>query len=114
MADKTFLPRIDPRATGLRIAMLREERGITVRQMQEYFGFTTGNAIYKWQNGQALPSTDNLLVLARLYNTTIDDLIVEASPKKTEPQSGKNQRPCKEPPGSVFLSANTALIGSAG
>lgn len=36
--QKTF-PVIDPVATGRNIVRLRTERGMTVRDLQEYFGF---------------------------------------------------------------------------
>ena len=38
-------------------------------------------AIYKWQNGAALPTVDNLIVLAALLHVHIDDiLVVDQSP----------------------------------
>ena len=42
-------PVIDPEATGVNIRRLRIERGITVRDLQSYFGFEEPRAIYKWQ-----------------------------------------------------------------
>jgi len=32
--------------------------------------------IYKWQNGQSLPAIENLVVLAKMMDTTVDDLLV--------------------------------------
>ena len=40
------------------------------------FGFNSPQAIYKWQNGTALPTVDNLIVLAALLNVRIDDILV--------------------------------------
>ena len=48
-------PVIDLAATGRNIQRLREERGLTVRDLQAYFGFEEPQAIYKWQNGKAFP-----------------------------------------------------------
>lgn len=41
------LPMIDMAATGSNIRRLRCEAKLSVRQMQEIFGFTTPQAIYK-------------------------------------------------------------------
>jgi hypothetical protein len=40
------------------------------------FGFNSPQAIYKWQNGTALPTVDNLLVLAALFCVRIDDILI--------------------------------------
>lgn len=58
-------PVIDPIATGKNIIRLRVERGMSVRDLQAYFGFEEPQAIYKWQQGKSLPSVDNLYALAR-------------------------------------------------
>ena len=46
MMKKPF-PVIDPVATGANIVRLREDRGLTVRDLQTYFGFEEPRAIYK-------------------------------------------------------------------
>ena len=48
MHQKPF-PVIDMVETGKNIRRLREERGMTVRDLQAYFGFEEPQAIYKWQ-----------------------------------------------------------------
>ena len=52
-------PVIDPIATGKNIIRLRVERGMSVRDLQAYFGFEEPQAIYKWQQGKSLPSVDS-------------------------------------------------------
>ena len=61
-------PVIDPVATGANICRLRKDRGLTVRDLQLYFGFEEPQAIYKWQRGQSLPSVDNLYALSALLH----------------------------------------------
>ena len=39
-------PVIDPVATGRNIVRLRTERGLTIKDLQEYFGFEELRAIY--------------------------------------------------------------------
>lgn len=51
-------------------------RDVVFRSMQKAFGFTTPQAIYKWQNGRTLPSIDNLVGLSVLLGVTIDEILV--------------------------------------
>lgn len=59
-------PLVNAVETGKNIKRLREEKGITVKELQKIFGFDTPQAIYRWQRGEILPCLDNLLVLARI------------------------------------------------
>ena len=70
------IPMIDMAKTGMNIAALRKQSGYTVRQLQDIFGFGTPQAIYKWQQGVALPTIDNLVVLAALFGVKVDDILV--------------------------------------
>ncbi len=70
------LPSIDSTATGINIVRLRQRMGLTVQDLQNVFGFSTPQAIYKWQRGTALPTLDNLVVLASVFGTTLDAIVV--------------------------------------
>lgn len=70
------LPVIDMTATGINISRLRKSAGLTVRNLQDIFGFSTPQAIYKWQRGLAMPTLDNIVVLAAVFGVAIDDIIV--------------------------------------
>ena len=70
------MPAIDMVATGRNIAMLRQAAGLTVKDLQIIFGFATPQAIYKWQHGTAMPTIDNLVALAMIFDMTVDDIIV--------------------------------------
>ena len=70
------LPVVNMKQTGQNITMLREQRGISVKQLQCMMGFATPQAIYKWQQGMALPTIDNLVFLAALLGVKIDDVLV--------------------------------------
>ena len=67
---------IDMVATGKNITRLRKESGLSVRDLAEIFGFTTPQAVYKWQHGTAIPTIDNLVVLAAVYGVTMDEIVV--------------------------------------
>ena len=53
---------------------LRKAAGLSVREMQNIFGFTTPQAIYKWQHGTAMPTIDNLVVLAAVLRESVDGI----------------------------------------
>ena len=70
------LPVIDMVRTGQNIGRLRKQAGLSVRDLQDVFGFATPQAIYKWQQGVALPTIDNLVVLAAVLQVRLDDILV--------------------------------------
>ena len=70
---------IDMNKTGQNIVALRKSAGISVKDLQEAFGFTTPQAIYKWQNGKSLPTVDNLVNLAGILKVTVDELLIVCS-----------------------------------
>ena len=69
-------PTVDPVRTGANIVRLRKAAGLTVHDLQMAFGFNSPQAIYKWQNGTALPTVDNLIGLAALLKVHIDDILI--------------------------------------
>ena len=74
------IPTIDMVRTGNNITRLRMEAGLSVRDLQRILGFATPQAIYKWQQGRALPTLDNLVVLAAVLGVKIDDILVYQDP----------------------------------
>lgn len=70
-------PIIDVRATGRKIQQLREEKNLSVQEVSDYMGFMQPQAVYKWQSGKTLPTVDNLYALSKLFETTIEEIIVE-------------------------------------
>ena len=78
-------PVIDMAATGANILKLRRKSGLSVAQMQQYFGFDAPQAIYKWQRGETLPSTDNLVALSYLLDVPIDEILIRSKPSESAP-----------------------------
>ena len=70
------IPTVDLIKTGENIAKLRKAAGLSVKDLQEVFGFGTPQAIYKWQQEAALPTVDNLVVLSVIFGKTIDEILV--------------------------------------
>jgi len=64
------IPFVNTIATGQNIDRLRTAAGMSVRDMQRVFGFATPQAIYKWIHGTAMPTIDNLVILAALLDVS--------------------------------------------
>ena len=78
------IPTINMVKTGHNIAYLRQKKGMTVKDLQAVFGFATPQAIYKWQNGTTLPTIDNLIVLAAIFQVHIEEILVVDASDETE------------------------------
>ncbi len=72
------LPVIDVEKTSRLLKSVRQKNGIRVSQVQKVFGMENPQSIYVWEDPskKILPRLDNMLVLSRLYATTIDQLLV--------------------------------------
>jgi len=57
---------------------------LTVKDLQDAFGFGTPQTIYKWQQGMALPTIDNLVALATMLGVKIDDILVTDAPEQMQ------------------------------
>lgn len=90
-----YFPTIDLEATGRHILELRKKKGLSVKDMQSYFGFEAPQAIYKWQSGVTLPTVDNLLALSALLEVPMESILVTGRAKTALLND--------EPAGSVFL-----------
>ena len=76
----TTTPTIDAIATGANIRALIKNKGLKVTDVQAIFGFRTAQAIFKWMRGDALPSIDNIVILAHILDVTIDKIIITNIP----------------------------------
>lgn len=69
------IPIIDVPMTGAKIDLFRKKANISVKEIQEVFGFSTPQAIYKWIHGRSLPTVDNLIILAEIFDVTVEDIL---------------------------------------
>ncbi len=90
-------PVIDMAATGANILRLRKERGLTVRDLQDWFGFEEPQAIYKWQKGKSLPTVDNLYALGALLEVPMDQILVPCRPQLNIVKTGQQDGTCCPP-----------------
>ena len=73
----TFLkPVLDLDATGTKIKTLMKQRGITPRQLQLILNFPYVQTVYNWFAGKNMPTLDNLVVLAKVLDVAMDDIVV--------------------------------------
>jgi transcriptional regulator with XRE-family HTH domain len=89
-----MFPVIDLVATGENITRLRKARGLTVRDLQSWFGFEEPQAIYKWQKGKSLPTVDNLYALGTLLNVPMEEILVPCKPKLNMVIAGQQDVSC--------------------
>ena len=70
------MPTVNLAMTGANIRAIRKQRGLSVKDLQDIFGFATPQAIYKWQQGVTLPTVDNLVVLASVFDVPMEKILV--------------------------------------
>ncbi|MBO4876449.1 MAG: helix-turn-helix transcriptional regulator [Ruminococcus sp.] len=63
-------------ATGANIKALIKTKGLKVSDVQNICGFNTPQAIFKWMRGDAMPSIDNMVILAHILDVPIDKIII--------------------------------------
>lgn len=74
--QRASMPTVNLAMTGANIRAIRKQRGLSVKDLQDIFGFTTPQAIYKWQQGVTLPTVDNLVVLASVFGVPMEKILV--------------------------------------
>ena len=67
---------LDMTMTGHVLNLKIKKRGYTVSEIQKELGLSCPQPIYRWINGQTLPSIDNLYKLSTLLEVHMEDLIL--------------------------------------
>lgn len=71
------MPQIDVVSTGQNIKRMRKAAGMKIKDVQDACG-VTATSVCNWQNGKAVPTVDNLIILSAIWHVKIDDIIVTA------------------------------------
>lgn len=71
-----MVPVVDLKKTGENIKELRKKSGLSVRELADELGFRNTQSVYKWQQGDHLPTVDNFLILSKLFGVKIEDILV--------------------------------------
>ena len=70
-----MFPVIDKKKTGIQLRKIMDERGLTVKDIQQYLGLGSVQSVYHWLNGISLPTVDNLYALSELFQLSVDDML---------------------------------------
>ena len=70
--------KIDARATGEKIASLLNAYEISVKELANKLG-VSNQSVYKWINGQSLPTLENLFQISRILKIPMDEIVVAAN-----------------------------------
>ena len=62
-----MLPVIDKKKTGINLRLMMDERGLTVKDVQQYLKLGSVQSVYHWLNGISLPTVDNFLVICSRF-----------------------------------------------
>lgn len=79
--------REEKKVVRMTLGEILKENRIRCKMTQEFVAETIGvsrQAVSKWENGSADPSTSNLIALANLYGVSAEDLLKNAAQKKEE------------------------------
>lgn len=68
----------------------RLNAGISVREVMLEMGVTDA-AVYQWETGVTMPRASMLVKLAKLYNCTVDELLL--SEPKTDKSANRKEEP---------------------
>jgi len=65
--------------TANRLAELRKKSGLSQEELADKLGLSR-QAVSKWERAESSPDTDNLILLAKLYNVSLDELLKTDKP----------------------------------
>jgi len=63
---------------------LRKEKGLTQAELAQILG-VTNKAVSKWETGEAMPETSQLVPIARTFGVTVDELLKGCRSEKPQP-----------------------------
>ena len=70
------MPVIDVAASCRNLKELCDERGYSAKKLQKLLGLESCQACYKWFSGKNLPSLDNLVLISRLLDKSLEEILV--------------------------------------
>ena len=67
---------VDMKKTGVHMKELFDKKNISVAEIQKKLGLKSLQSVYRWYNGEALPTVDHLYSLACMLHVPIEELLV--------------------------------------
>ena len=94
--DAEHLKETERMTLGERIQALRKEQGLSQEELAEAIGVSR-QSVSKWENGAALPDTDKVVQLSRLFGVSTDALLT-GEPAITVTDAAGTSENTPEPP----------------
>jgi len=69
------VPVINVQKTAKNLSVARISAGLSVKDVQEAFGYSSSQLIRRWENGKCLPCAENLVILSHIYDVPVDNLL---------------------------------------
>ena len=70
-----MIPIINKKETGIHLRRIMDERGLSVKDVQQYLGLGSVQSVYHWLNGLSMPTIDNLYALSELFQMPVDEML---------------------------------------
>ena len=89
-----------------RLYEMRKKNNLSQEELAEKIGVSR-QAVSKWERAEASPDTDNLILLSKIYNISMDELLSTNEPIEAKPESvneEKHENKCEEEsPGNFWM-----------
>ncbi len=82
--------------TATRLMMLRKEHGLSQEELAERIGVSR-QAVSKWERAESSPDLDNMVLLAKLYNVSLDALLLSDDFSAKHYESAAPPEPAQDP-----------------
>ena len=87
---------------GEKLYQLRKERGLSQEALAEKL-HTSRQAISKWENNNGYPETEKIILISKIFQITLDDLLMEERERRrgamVTRETGKTGEASKEKKG---------------
>ncbi len=74
-----------------KLLKLRKEKGLSQEALAQELGISR-QAVSKWERAEASPDTDNLIELAKLYDISLDELLLHEPTSKEEQEESEESK----------------------
>ena len=75
-----------------RLTLLRKEQGLSQMEVAQALDVSR-QAVSRWEVGAAVPSTENLRMISKLYQVSFDYLVMGTEPQPTQPPQPEPPQP---------------------
>lgn len=80
-----------------RLTLLRKEQGLSQQEVAQALDVSR-QAVSRWEVGAAVPSTENLRMISKLYQVSFDYLVMGTEPQPPEPPQLEKPQPDQPQP----------------